>query len=423
MSTHVHLRKKLIAGGKKLSLYLDFHPPIRHPKTGENTRREFLGRYLTTTPADLSEMINKQLGKLEAVQDEAKNKLIRKTITDLKALTKTLRPLTNDEKQANKEAIEFAQLVKRKRENELAKPEIYDGFELERVRKQENGRRDFVEYFRALANKRSSSTHDNWISALKYLEQFTGGRVTFQEMNEAKANEFKAFLLSTHSRKSKTSLLSQNSAQGYFNKVKAALKQAYKDGLIDSDINGRIDPIKGEETIREFLTIEELNKLAQTDCKNPVVKRAALFQALTGLRFSDVSRITWEELIKLPDQGYYLRFRQYKTKRISMLPISDQAAEIAGNTKEPQELIFKGLKYSDYCDRYFLSWILGAGIKKNVTSHTFRHSYAVNQLAVGTDIYTVSKLLGHKDLKTTQVYAKVLDNAKREAANRLKLDM
>ena len=64
---------------------------------------------------------------------------------------------------------------------------------------------------------------------------------------------------------------------------------------------------------------------------------------------------------------------------------------------------------------------MDAGIRKDITFHCARHTYATLQLALGTDIYTVSKLLGHKELKTTQVYGKIIDERKRTAADRIKL--
>ena len=67
--------------------------------------------------------------------------------------------------------------------------------------------------------------------------------------------------------------------------------------------------------------------------------------------------------------------------------------------------------------------MLKAGITKNITFHCARHTYATLQLTLGTDIYTVSKLLGHKELRTTQIYAKVIDDKKKEAANKIKLDL
>jgi site-specific recombinase XerD len=64
-----------------------------------------------------------------------------------------------------------------------------------------------------------------------------------------------------------------------------------------------------------------------------------------------------------------------------------------------------------------------AGITKNITFHCFRHTFATLQLSKGTDIYTVSKMLGHRELKTTQIYAKIIDQTKRDAANKIKLDL
>jgi integrase len=380
MATKVSLRQKSISKGRK-SLYLDFYPPIAHSKTGEPTRREFLGLYIID------------------------------------------KPKTPFDKQSNKETLQLAEQIKQKRANLLSKPEIYSGYEKEQLKIKEAEEQNFVTYFQELANKRKASNHDNWVSALNYLETFTNSQLRFADLNEKWCEEFKEYLLTTKSRKSSKSTLSTNSAVSYFNKVKATLKQAYRDGILQNDLNSKIKPIKTAETNREYLTLEELNKLVKTPCNDLLLKRAATFSALTGLRFSDIQKLVWGELEFVEGQGYFIKFKQKKTKGMEVLPISEQAYDLLGEKGFPTEKVIDGLKYSAYHNKHLFQWIGAAGITKNITFHCFRHTYAVLQLANGTDIYTVSKMLGHRELKTTQIYAKVVDHAKRTAADKIKLDL
>lgn len=380
MATKVTLRQKAISKGRK-SLYLDFYPAITHPDTGEPTRREFLGLY---------------------IMGNAKSPL---------------------DKQQNKETLQLAEQIRQKRENHLNKPEIYTGYEKEQLRIKEQGEKNFVQYFKTLANKRKASNHDNWVSAYNYLETFTNGNLKFADLNEKFCNEFKEYLLTTKSNKSSKTTLAQNSAVSYFNKLKATLKQAYKDGYLQSDLNAKIEPIKQAETRRNFLTIEELNSLVKTECNNPLLKRAALFSALTGLRFSDIKNLVWGELEYIEGNGYFIQFKQQKTKGVEMMPISEQAYSLLGERKEPTDKVFEGLTYSAYENKHLYQWIGAAGITKDITFHCFRHTFATLQLSKGTDIYTVSKMLGHRELKTTQIYAKIIDQTKREAADKIKLDL
>jgi integrase len=224
--------------------------------------------------------------------------------------------------------------------------------------------------------------------------------------------------------------ISQNTAYGYFNKLKAALKQAYKDGILKTDISFRVERIKEAETERQFLTLDELNSLARTECGLPILKQAALFAALTGMRFSDIQKLVWSEVqqdkeIKDGKESdyFFIRFTQQKTKGVELLPISEQAYNLLGKRGFPTEAVFEGLEYSSFINFHLKRWVLKAGITKNITFHCFRHTYATLQLSAGTDIFTVSKMLGHRDLKTTLIYAKIIDQRKREATDRIKLEL
>jgi len=379
MTIKVALRKKSISK-KRQSLYLDFYPAIPNPKTGEPTRREFLGLYIYEKPKD-------PIDKLH-----------------------------------NKDVIRIAEQIKRNRESTLNKPEIYSGYEKEQLKIKERGECDFVVYFKQLTDKREGTNLGNWLSAYKYLKLFTEGKRKFSDLNEAFCDEFRDFLLTTKSYKSNTSTISQNSALSYFNKLKASLKQAYKDGYLQTDLNLQIAPVKQAETHRNFLTIEELNSLVKTECLNPLIKRAALFSALTGLRFSDIKKMVWSELEYIEGQGYFIQFTQQKTKGVEKMPINDQAFSLLGERRGPNDKVIDGLQYSAYENKYLAKWIGLAGITKDITFHSFRHTFATLQLSNGTDIYTVSKMLGHRELKTTQIYAKVIDKTKRDATNKIKLD-
>jgi integrase len=206
----------------------------------------------------------------------------------------------------------------------------------------------------------------------------------------------------------------------YFDKFRAALKQAFYDKLIADDPAKQVKGIKQAETHREYLTLEELQALAATECEMPELKRASLFSALTGLRWSDVEKLIWREVQHSESNGSLIRFTQKKTKGTETLPISDQAYEILGERGESNEKVFKGLAWLNL---KLAQWVMRAGITKRISFHCFRHTYATLQLTLGTDIYTVSKMLGHRELKTTQVYAQIIDKKKIEAANKIKLEM
>jgi integrase len=184
-----------------------------------------------------------------------------------------------------------------------------------------------------------------------------------------------------------------------------------------------VEGIKADDPDREFLTLEELQAAAKVECEMPVLKNAFIFSALTGLPWSDIEKLVWSEVQHSEQSGYYIRFRQKKTKGAETLPISEQAFQLLGERRKPEEKVFEGLYYSAWHNLKLREWVMKAGITKHITFHCARHTYATLQITLGTDIYTVSKLLGHRYLKTTEIYAKVIDHKKQEAANKIKLDL
>ncbi|AKD04360.1 site-specific integrase [Pontibacter korlensis] len=381
--TKVTLHRKPMSKARH-TLYLDYYPPIPHPDTGKLTRREFLGLYVFDTPRS-------QLDKQHNREPLAEH--IRAS------------------RQLDVQSMKYGLLSSARRNTSL------------------------LAYYKEQVAKRSGSNSGNWQSTLYYLQRFFPEGLRLTELTVAACNDYKNYLLLANSQRSMKTvnnsqsskkaakLISSNTAHSYFNKLKATLKQAYKEDLIATDLSAKISSIKPAETKREYLTMEELQALYKTECPLPVLKRAAIFSALTGLRFSDIKQLTWSQLQHSQAEGHYLHFRQQKTQGAEKLPVSRQVVQLLGERGDPAAVVFHGLAYSAYNNRILRSWVKAAGITKYITFHCFRHINATLQLAHGTDIYTVSKLLGHRKLKTTQIYAKVVDRSKREAADRIKIDL
>ena len=328
---------------------------------------------------------------------------------------------------ADRETCIFADNVRILRQREYDNTELYSDTEQAMVEKKARGQADFIEYFGKQAAKRhkndSKSISVNWDRAHDLLKIFTKDKpLPFAQIDMHLIESFRDFLLKAPRGGNKSGTISQNTASTYFTLFKAALHQAFIDSYFDVDIAAKVKGISGVESRREYLTIEELNKLAATPCEYPMLKKAAFFSALTGLRYSDIRKMTWKEL-SVEGDHYRINFTQRKTGGVEYMPISEQAYLICGEPAEPDRLVFEGLQDPSWINRLVKKWIEAAGIKKHITFHCFRHSYATNQLTEGTDLYTVSKMLGHTNIRTTQIYAKVVDSKKEEAAQAIKLDL
>lgn len=326
------------------------------------------------------------------------------------------KPKSAEERAFNKKTLQLAESIRAKRQLEIQNG-VYGFNDTEKMNA------SFLAYFEVLCEKRNNSegNYGNWKSALKHLKNWDKSNVKFSDIDKEWMEDLKHYFIHDAKRKNEQ-LLSRNSSSSYFNKVRAALKQAVKDGIISTNPADTVEGIKEAETKREFLTLDELKQAVKTDCEVEEIKNAFLFSALTGLRFSDIEKLTWSEIQFSKENGNYIRFMQKKTEGQQTLPFSEDALQFIGSRKEPEEKVFQKLMYSDRNNEKLRDWMTNAGIKKHITFHSARHTFATLQLTLGTDIYTVSKLLGHKSLKTTEVYAKVIDQKKKEAANRIKLN-
>lgn len=363
-STKVTLRKREYPSGK-VSLYLDFYPAIKNPRTGEESRREYLGIYIMKSPR------------------------------------------TAQERRINATKLKQAEAIRAQRELSLIN-EQYGFIDKSKAKM------DAVEYFYSLMLTKGPK----WLGAYDHFNKFVHGKCAFKDLNVELCNGFREYLLTAKRLNSKKLQISQNSASGYWSTFRAFLASAYKEGYLKENINDNLDKIELKETRREYLTMDELRRLYNTPCEFPVLREASLFSCLTGLRISDILALTWNDVRDFPDGGKCIRICTEKTDTEATIPISEEALALCGPPSSG--LVFKGLT-RNMVNTYLKPWLKQAGITKYITFHCFRHTYATQLIAGGADIYTVSKMLTHKNVSTTQIYADLIDKKKREAAEVIKI--
>ena len=255
---------------------------------------------------------------------------------------------------------------------------------------------------------RSGSNADGILRTAKHLEQYAP-KAALADIDKNFAEGFKKYLC-------EKSGLSANTQNLYFKLFKAALAAAVKNEILATNPIQAVNAPKGEESNRAFLDIDELKAMIATDCPNPEIKKAYLFSCFTGLRHSDLYALTWGNVTNRNGQAY-LEIKVKKTARPLAVPLSPEALRWLGNRNGASDTakVFKLVERSDKATYTLQKWAEAAGVKKHLTMHTARHTFATLELTAGADLYTTAKLLGHTNVTVTQVYAKIVDRKKEEA--------
>ena len=211
--------------------------------------------------------------------------------------------------------------------------------------------------------------------------------------------------------------LSEGTVLSLFGNLNTLFNNAYRSGEMMENPIKRIDTAdrpKYPESMREYLTMDELAKLKGTRCGNADVKAAFLFSCFTGLRLGDLESLQWEN-IKRSGDGWQVEAMQAKTRRGVYIPLSENAIAQLPPVQESGKVF--SLPCRSEINGNIHRWVKWAGISKHISFHCARHTYATLLLTYGADIYTVSKLLGHTNVVTTQIYAKIIDTKKKQAVN------
>lgn len=283
---------------------------------------------------------------------------------------------------------------------------------------------DWMQTYLEMQQKRDRKDIAQVRVALRIVKEYAGENTLLDEVDKAFCKGFLEYL-QTEYRSAKGRRVTNGTLHNYYRCVNSALNAAVRAEHIKVNPFNLLDPsdkIRKPESKREYLTIDEVRTLIATPIKsrsefNASIKSAYLFSCFCGLRISDVRALTWGNVIC--DRGQYrLEVVMKKTKDPIYLPLSNEAMrwlpERGGKTADDK--VFDLPCFSQINDR-LKAWAKSAGINKNMTFHTARHTFATMMLTLGADLYTTSKLLGHSDVQITQVYAKIVNRKKDEAVN------
>lgn len=220
--------------------------------------------------------------------------------------------------------------------------------------------------------------------------------------------------------------LSHNSSLKYIAYFKKIIRQAYANGWIDKDpfYNFKLRP---KAIAKEYLNQEEINILIEKQfsiSRLEQVRDVFIFSCFTGLAYIDVAKLCTNDIIIGIDGKRWIKIKRTKTKSLSSIPILPIAEEIISKYSSipcgKDQLL---PVYSNQKTNGYLKEIADlCGITKKLTFHVARHTFATTiTLSNGVPIESVSKMLGHTSLKTTQHYAKILDTKLAEDMNKLRL--
>ena len=261
------------------------------------------------------------------------------------------------------------------------------------------------------------------LNTVRALKLFRGDYIAFRDVDKEFLSEFTDYLrqmpkASKYGVLKTGGRLSNNSVVSYYGTLRTAINRAYKEGIITVNPTKEFDfasKVRQEPSRREYLTLDELKTLINTECRHEIVKRAFLFSCLCGLRVSDIRKLRWCDLQRSSGR-VRIEITMQKTKEPLYLPISDEALKWLPERGEANgsDFIFP-LTHEGTVNDTLQHWAKVAGITKHISFHVSRHTHATMMLTLGADLYTVSKLLGHKNIATTQIYAKIVDKKKEEA--------
>ena len=319
------------------------------------------------------------------------------------------KPRTKADFEANKQSRELAESIRAKRELELQAQDYNITPTFKKTI-------DFVAYFEKYVEDyphkdlRIVKYSKKWF--VDYLESKGIKTIKPKQLDENLCRGYLEFMQKG---------LNGETPYNYFSKFKRVVNQAIKDKIMAENPTAGLTAVRDQGLKKDILSYKEIELLGKTYCGNKDVKRAFLFSLFSGLRWCDVSELTFKNI---DSANGVLIFSQAKTKHSSKnssvrMDLSPMLLKLIGKPGKATDKVFILPSHTGAL-KSLKAWVKLAEIPKNITWHCARHSFAVNLLGeVKTDVKTVASLLGHSGLKYVEVYTRAIDEKKAQALNGL----
>ena len=277
-------------------------------------------------------------------------------------------------------------------------------------------------------NKYSPRTVDSYFNSIKRLKGFLQDELNTQDIYIDRLNydfirKYEIFLRTRYSNH-------HNTIMRYIKQLKKVIHQAIAYGYIDRDPFIEFKTTY-QDPNRAYLTQQEIDAIEAKEIKIErlrVVRDIFLFMCYTGLSYSDLAKLTQEDISPGIDGGKWIIGERNKTGNRFSIPLLPKALRILEKYVDHPECSVKRtilpMRSNQKLNSYLTEIADICDIQKNLTCHIARHTFATTiTLTNGVPIETVSKMLGHKNLQTTQIYSKVIDKKISEDMNALKEKM
>ncbi len=277
-------------------------------------------------------------------------------------------------------------------------------------------------------------TMKNYYSTERYINKFLIDRfktdnIYLKQLDYRFIVDFEQYLRNYKPKKARRTC-SNNGAMKHLERLMKMTNLAVKMEWLEKD-PFRNYKLKFQKTERNYLSARELQLLEDIKFKSDGyenVRNVFLFCCYTGLSYIDVKQLCTHQMVLGIDGGYWLHSKREKTNEALKIPLLPKAKEIIDQYAESIENRIGGKLLPVYSNQkinsYLKDIILACGIHKNITFHAARHTFATTvTLSNGVPIETVSKMLGHSKLSTTQIYARVLEQKISYDMNALRVKM